>query len=75
MLTTQIFDLGEDFGDQTIVSEGYELPSMEESIQRAITGGTGDYANVRGDVSQQFLGLNDSEGVKLPFEVRMIDGS
>ncbi len=68
VLTTQIYDLGDELGAQALVTEGYELPSMENSIQRAITGGTGRYASVSGDVTQQFLGFNDSEGVKLRFE-------
>lgn len=41
VITTQVYDLGDAPGDVTLVSEGYELADVNESVQRAITGGTG----------------------------------
>ncbi|MEA2524252.1 MAG: hypothetical protein QOF73_1479 [Thermomicrobiales bacterium] len=69
VITTQLYNFGEGLGDETIVSEGYELADVGVVIQRAITGGTGEYTGIEGEVKQTFLGFNASEGVNLTFEV------
>jgi hypothetical protein len=56
-LTTQIFQLGQGFGNTTIVSNGYEI--LDGKVyRRAIVGGTGAYTGVSGEQVQTFLGLN-----------------
>ena len=65
--TTQIYSFGDDLDGQTVVTDGYELADVGVPIKRAITGGTGEYANARGEGEQVFLGLNASEGVNLSF--------
>lgn len=65
VITTQIFDLGETYGDTTLVTSGYELADLNTLAARAITGGTGEYMNASGESNQQMLGLNATEGVVL----------
>lgn len=65
VVSTQFFQFGNTPGAQTIVSQGYELADIGVAISRAITGGTGDYADARGAGDQTLLGFNQSEGVNL----------
>lgn len=65
VFSTQFFQLGDEPGAQTIVSQGYELADLGVAISRAITGGTGEYKSARGQGEQTMLGLNASEGVNL----------
>ena len=65
VLTTQHFVFGEDPGMVSLVTEGYELADINVAIKRAVTGGTGPYVNVAGEVEQVFLGFNAAEGVNL----------
>jgi hypothetical protein len=71
VISTQIFNFGEDYGNQTIVTQGYELADPTP-IYRAITGGTGDYAEASGQAMQIFQGLNASEGVVLDVELEIV---
>lgn len=69
VVTTQIYNFGQAFGNQMIVSDGYELADVGVPIKRAITGGTDQYANARGVVEQTFLGFNASEGFNFSHEL------
>jgi hypothetical protein len=71
VISTQIFNFGEEYGNQTIVTQGYELADPTP-IYRAITGGTGDYAEASGQAMQIFQGLNASEGVVLDVELEIV---
>lgn len=71
VISTQVFNFGEDYGNQTIVTQGYELADPTP-VYRAITGGTGDYAEVSGQAMQVFQGLNASEGVVLDVELEIV---
>lgn len=71
VFSTQFFQLGEEAGAQTIVTQGYELADVDVAIARAITGGTGDYKSAGGESSQMFLGFNASEGVNLRVELNV----
>jgi hypothetical protein len=62
---TQFFQVGAAPGAETIVSQGYELADVGVAISRAITGGTGQFQDARGQGTQTMLGLNASEGVNL----------
>jgi hypothetical protein len=59
--TTQVFDLGAQAGDETIVTSGFELMAAGTPIERAIVGGTGPYAAVGGTEQQTLLGLNNPD--------------
>jgi hypothetical protein len=69
VITTQLYNFGDTLGARLLVSEGYELADVGVAIQRAITGGTGEYASASGEASQTFLGFNATEGVNLRFEL------
>ncbi len=60
VVTTQIFDLKEEYGRRTIITEGYELSDINVGIDRAITGGTGKYGSAKGTSTQKLLGFNSS---------------
>jgi hypothetical protein len=65
VFSTQFFQLGTEPGAETIVSTGYELADLGVAIQRATTGGTGAYADARGQGEQTLLGFNAGQGVSL----------
>jgi len=70
VLTTQVFDFGDEPGRMTMTTEGLESATVGEEIKRAITGGTGRYRNVRGQIVQELLGANVTEGVNLRIRVQ-----
>ena len=69
VVTTQLYNFGSELGQNTLVTEGYEIADVNVNIKRAITGGTGEYAQTRGEIAQALLGFNGSEGVNLRFEM------
>ncbi len=71
VFSNQFFQLGDEPGAETIVTQGYELADIGVAITRAITGGTGEYKMARGESSQTLLGLNASEGVNLRVEIAL----
>jgi hypothetical protein len=58
-VTTQVFDLGSQPGADTVVSTGFEFGSIGVSVDRAVTGGTGEYAAATGVQAQTLLGFNN----------------
>ena len=57
--TTQIYDLDPDNpGEKTLVSDGTELIDLNTPFRRAVTGGTGPFRLVRGEVIQTAVGVN-----------------
>jgi hypothetical protein len=71
VITTQLYNFGETLGAEMLVTEGYELADVGIAIQRAVTGGTGQYTGASGVASQTFLGFNASEGVNLTLEIAL----
>lgn len=70
VITTQVFQFGDAQLDPAVlVTDGYEIADVGVPVARAITGGTGPFATVRGDGQQIFLGFNESEGVNLSIEL------
>lgn len=69
VVTTQYFQFGDEPGGETIITDGVEIVDLSEIVYRAITGGTGEYSDARGQGSQVLLGLNQTEGVNLRFEL------
>ncbi len=47
VITTQVYNFGGEFSAATLTTDGYELADIDVTIQRAITGGTGPYADAR----------------------------
>ena len=59
--TTQIFDLGAEPGDDSIVTSGFEVMTKNTPFERAVTGGTGKYRDVTGEQTQTYLGDNNAD--------------
>lgn len=70
-ISTQFFQLGKKHGNRTIVTEGYEFMQPDGPFLRAITGGTGEYRNARGEQIQEVLGINEYMGMAMRFELRV----
>ena len=75
VITTQLYNFGDELGVETLVTEGYELAEIDVAITRAITGGTGQYVGAAGEAHQTFLGFNATEGVNLRLEIDLETGS
>ncbi len=71
VFSTQFFQLGTEPGAETIISTGYELADLGAAIQRAVTGGTGAYADARGQGEQTLLGFNAGQGVSLSVKLNV----
>ncbi|MGF1470110.1 MAG: hypothetical protein ACFB50_00010 [Rubrobacteraceae bacterium] len=69
--TTQLYDLGDEPGEVTLVTDGSEISDVNEEVKRAITGGTGPYKRAAGEGGQTLLGFNATEGVNLSFELKV----
>jgi hypothetical protein len=63
LLSTQMYDMGESPGADTILSSGWELADIGVPVSRAITGGTGDHAGATGVQTQTLLGFNNTETI------------
>ncbi len=73
VISTQLFEFGNGTGVvDTIVTVGTEAPPGNPAVVRAVTGGTGRHANVRGQVAQTALGFNASEGVNSTVDFDLI---
>jgi hypothetical protein len=72
VVTHQLYDFGPQAGRSTIATDGFELPEENAPILRAITGGTGAFALARGEAAQTFLGFNQSNGVSLRYELKVM---
>lgn len=52
-----------------LVTQGPELVDENVPFQRAVTGGTGDYANAGATMTQTLLGMSEGHGVRLQIEL------
>lgn len=66
VMTRQIYRFND--GD-LLVSHGAELADTGVTVTRAVTGGTGDYANPPAQLDQKLLGMSDGYGVRLQIEL------
>jgi hypothetical protein len=82
-VTTQVLDLGEESGETTIVTTGFERGQPGLRTARAITGGTGRYLAATGEQHQTLLGFNNIDlfhegqswaGITLSLELSMPKG-
>lgn len=70
-ITSHIFNLGESFGEVTLVSDGYSIDDLEVALERAIVGGTGPYAGATGVQMETNLGHNASNGLDIRYEIHL----
>jgi hypothetical protein len=71
VVTHQLYDFADQPGRVSLATDGFELVDLNVPIQRAIIGGTGQYAQARGEATQTMLGFNQTLGVVLRFELRV----
>jgi hypothetical protein len=71
VISTQLFNFGDEWGKATLISEGFLIADVGDAIDRAITGGTGPFAGARGEQRETMLGFNASNGVNVRVEVRL----
>jgi hypothetical protein len=72
-VTTQLFEFTDTPGEQSITSYGFEIGDYQIPQQRALTGGTGDYAGVDGQQVQTHIGDNPTGGPSLIVEFSFVD--
>lgn len=72
VVTHQLFDFGPEAGRVTIATDGVELVDIGVPVMRAVVGGTGPYANVKGEARQTMIGFNQLNGVNLRLEIRLV---
>ncbi len=66
VITRQIIQFTD--GD-LLITHGPELADVDVSVTRAVTGGTGDYADAPAEIRQVMLGMTDGYGVRLQIEL------
>lgn len=71
VISTQLYEFTEvsgAVGKISLTSNGLELIDLGKEVQRAVIGGTGPFRKARGQVTQTFIGVNETEGFVLRFE-------
>ena len=71
VVTHQLYIFGDKLGKEMLATDGLELVDVNVPIQRAIIGGTGQYARSRGEATQVMLGFNQLGGVGLRYEIKV----
>lgn len=66
VITRQIYQFE---GGDVLISQGSELADLDIPVTRAITGGTGDYADAGPALTQVLLGMSDGYGVRLQIDL------
>jgi len=66
VMTRQVYRFHD--GD-LLISHGPELVDAGVTVTRAVTGGTGDYADAPASLDQVLLGMTDGHGVRLQIEL------
>ena len=72
VITHQLYDFGGKPGQVTLTTDGVELVDIDVPVKRAIIGGTGPYAEARGEATQKMIGFNQLNGVNLRYEIRVV---
>lgn len=73
VMSTQVFSFEPDsgYGPKTIVTTGYE--TVDGTVERAVTGGTGEFVGAAGVQRQQVLGHNGTGAISLSEEIDLDD--
>lgn len=72
VMTRQVYRF--DNGD-LLISHGPELVDAGVTVTRAVTGGTGDFADAPAELDQVLLGMSDGYGVRLQIQLDTEGGS
>lgn len=65
VVSTQIYQFED---GSTLITNGFEIADFETPVARAITGGTGEYSGVSGEMEQILHGFTEQMGVNLTVE-------
>jgi hypothetical protein len=65
VVSTQIYQFED---GSTLITNGFEIADFETPVARAITGGTGEYSGVSGEMEQVLHGFTEQMGVNLTVE-------
>jgi hypothetical protein len=72
VVTHQLYDFGGKPGQVTLTTDGVELVDIGIPVKRALIGGTGPYAEARGEATQTMIGFNQLNGANLRVEIRVV---
>lgn len=72
VVSTQVYQFGEEHGNATIITDGFELVDFDVPLSRAISAGTGEFVAVEGEQMQTLMGFTETMGVNLSVEFRMM---
>ena len=68
VVTHQVFDFHELRGSPQIMTDGLELIDFNTPFKRAITGGTSRFDDAAGELTQETIGLNATQGFNFTFD-------
>lgn len=70
IISTQLYNFGAGWGEASLVSDGYLLADVGLEVTRAVTGGTGPFAALRGELLTTNLGFNETGGGNARYVLR-----
>jgi hypothetical protein len=73
VVTSQVFQLGQSVGAESLMTEGFDLADINRANERAVVGGTGQYVGARGVQVETLLGYNRTQGVDFHVELHLED--
>jgi hypothetical protein len=72
-LTSHLFNFGDQWGEATLLSEGYSIDDLGVQLNRVVIGGTGPYAGASGVQAETNLGFNATDGMNFSYEIDLAD--
>ena len=72
-LNTHLFNFGPAWGAAMLTSEGYSIGDLNVPVERALTGGSGQFANASGGQVETLLGINASNGGTFRYEIHIAE--
>ncbi len=69
VVSTQVYNFYTN--DSIVVTDGFEVADFNVPATRAVTGGTGEYSDARGEQVQELLGFTEKMGVNLRVEFQL----
>jgi hypothetical protein len=71
VVSTQVYEFNSENGNSVIVTDGFEIADFNVPVERAVTGGTYNYRNAEGMMTQTLLGFTEAMGVNLTVEFEL----